>query len=91
MNKAIQKISDKLEGHDSIIMTCSSFGCKNILTLEQGYVMYWVRIYKDGKLYEQKHYKHFKDAVGSFYRHIKKLDFKFNYYDGGLEHYEHKQ
>ena len=90
MNKVIQKISDKLESHDSIIMTCSSFGCKNILTLEQGYVMYWVRIYKDGKLYRQKNYKHFKEAVGSFYRYVQKLNFKYNYYKKGLKHHEHK-
>ena len=69
-----------------------TFRCKKyIITIEVSPSKHWLRIYKDEKLYEQKHYKHFKDAVGSFYRHIKKLDFKFNYYDGGLEHYEHKQ
>ena len=72
MDRPLREILSKFENHDPIIMTYTTFTGKCILTLEQGDIMYWVRIYKDGKLYEQKYYEHFKDAVGSFYRHIKK-------------------
>ena len=90
MDRPLREILSKFENHDPIIMTYTTSTGKHIITIEVSPSKHWLRIYKDEKLYEQKHYKHFKDAVGSFYRHIKKLDFKFNYYDGGLEHYEHK-
>lgn len=90
MNKTIQKISDKLEGHGSIIMTYTTVIGKCMITVEESPSKYWLRIYKNGELYRQKNYKRFKDAVKSFYRYIKKLDFKCNYYEGGSKHYEHK-
>lgn len=73
MNKRLQKISDKLESHDSIIMTYTIVTGKYRITVEESPSKYWLRIYKDEKLYRQKNYKHFKDAVGSFYRYIKNL------------------
>lgn len=91
MNKTLFKISNKLHNHDSIIMACSTFGCKNILTLEKGYIMYWVRIYENGKIYEQTYGECFTDAKEMFYRYRKNNSkFKYNNYDGGLKHYEHE-
>ena len=91
MDKILQKISDKLNSHDSIIMACSTFGCKNILTLEKGNFMYWIRLYKDGRLYEQKYFNLFIEAKAFFYCHKRIFPkFKYNNYDGGLKHYEHK-
>jgi hypothetical protein len=92
MNKTLHKISDKLNSHDSIIMACSTFGCKYILTLEKGYNLYWVRVYENGKLYKQKAWVYCLDAREEFLCY--KRDFpelKYNNYDGGLKHYVHKQ
>lgn len=90
MDKRLQKISDELEGHGSIIMTYTTVIGKCLVTVEVSPSKYWLRIYKNRTLYRQKNYKHYKDAVGSFYRYIKKLDFKCNYYEKGLKHYEYK-
>ena len=90
MDKRLQKISDELESHGSIIMTYTTVIGKCLVTIEVSPSKYWLRIYKSRKLYRQKNYKHYKNAVGSFYRYIKKLDFKCNYYNGGSKHYEHK-
>lgn len=91
MNKVLQKISDKLNSHDSIIMACSTFGCKDVLTLEKGYVIYWVRLYKNGRVSEQDYYRRFADAKEAFC-HYKKdnSEFTYNNYDGELKYYEHK-
>ena len=90
MDRPLREILSKFENHDPIIMTYTTFTGKCIITIEVSPSKYWLRIYKDEKLYRQKSYKHFKDAVGSFYRYIKKLNFKYNYYKGGLKHHEHK-
>lgn len=90
MDKRLRKISDDLESHSSIIMTYTTVIGKCMITIEVSPSKYWLRIYKNRTLYRQKNYKHYKDAVGSFYRYIKKLDFKYNNYDGGSKHYEHK-
>lgn len=90
MNKTLRKISDKLDGHDSIIMACSTFGCKNILTLEKGYVMYWVRLYKNGIIYRQGYWEHFIDAKEAFYSYRRgNPEFKYNNYDKGVKNYVH--
>lgn len=90
MDKRLQKISDELESHGSIIMTYTTVIGKCLITVEVSPSKYWLRIYKNGKLCRQKNYKHYKDAIGSFYRYIKKLNFKYDYYEKGLKHYEHK-
>lgn len=88
MDKRLQKISDKLSSHDSIIMACSSFGCKSILTLEKGNYMYWVRVYKDGIIREQKFWEHYSDAREIFYCYKRdNSEFKYNNYDGGPKNY----
>lgn len=90
MNKTLLKISNKLNNHDTIIMACSTFGCKYILTLEKGINMYWLRVYKDGKLYKQKYWEHLAEAIGSFYSYKRDPDFKYNNYTGGLKYYVHE-
>ena len=90
MDKRLQKTSDELEGHGSIIMTYTTVINKCMITIEVSPSKYWLRVYRNGELYRQKNYKRFKDAVNSFYRYIKKLDFKYNYCNGGSKHYEHK-
>ena len=71
-------------------MTYTTVINKCMITIEISSSKYWLRIYKNRGLYRQKNYKRFKDAVTSFYRYIKKLDFKYNYYKKGLKHYEHE-
>ena len=90
MDRPVREILSKLENHDAIIMTYTTFTEKCIITVEVNPSKYWLRIYKNEKLYKQKNYKHFKDAAGSFYRYIQKLNFKYNYYKEGLKHHEHK-
>lgn len=90
MDRPLQEILSKFGNHDEIIATYTSFTGKCIITIERSSSEYWLRIYKDEKLYKQKQYKHLKDVVGSFYKYIKKLNFKYNYYKEGLKHYEHK-
>lgn len=91
MNKVLRKISGKLENHGSIIMACSSFGCKKILTLEKDINMYWIRFYRDGDVARQEYWQRFALAKKIFYCYkINHPEFKYNNYDGGLKHYEHK-
>lgn len=90
MIKDCRKLQNELEGHGSIIMTYTTVIGKCMVTVEASPSKYWLRIYKNGMLYRQKNYKHFKDAVNSFYRYIKKLNFKYDYYNKGVKHYEHK-
>lgn len=91
MNKTLQKISDKLNNHDSIIMACSTFGCKNILTLEKGYNLYWIRLYKNGEIQKQKAWVYYSDAREEFCCRKGNLPkFKYNNYDGGLKNYVYK-
>lgn len=90
MDKPSQKILSKSENHNPIVMTYTPFAGRYIITVEESHSKYWLRIYKNEKLYKQKNYEYFKDAVVSFYRYIKKLNFKYNYYKGELNHHEHK-
>ena len=90
MYKRFKKILDELESHDPIIMTYTTVIGKCLITVEVSPCKYWFRIYKNRMLYRQKNYKHYREAVDYFYRYIKKLDFKCNYYVGGSKHYEHK-
>lgn len=91
MNKTLLKISNKLNSHDSIIMACSTFGCKNVLTLEKGYIMYWVRVYRTETVIEQYYYRSFADAKEAFCQYKKNnSEFKYNNYNGGLKHYVHE-
>ena len=91
MDKILQKISDKLNSHDSIIVACSTFGCKTILTLEKGNFVYWVRVYKDGVLYKQTYWDYYSDAREEFYCYKRDYPrFKYNNYDKGVKNYVHK-
>ena len=90
MGRPLYVILNKAEKHDTMIMTYTTVINKCMITIEVSPSKHWLRVYRNGELYRQKNYKHYKDAVDSFYRYIKKLDFKYNYYNGGSKHYEHK-
>lgn len=90
MSRPLCVILSKVEKHDAMIMTYTTVINKCMITVEVSPSKYWLRVYRNGELYRQKNYKHFKEAVGSFYRYIQKLNFKYDYYKKGLKHYEHK-
>ena len=90
MNRPLWEIPNKSKNHGGIIMTYTIVINKCMITIEVSTSKHWLRIYKNGELHRQKNYKRFEYAVTSFYRYIKKLDFKYNYYEEGLKHYEHK-
>ena len=90
MSRPLLEILNKFKNHGGIIMTYTTVINKCMITVEVSTSKHWLRLYKNGELYRQKNYKRFKYAVTSFYRYIKKLNFKYNYYEKGLKHYEHK-
>lgn len=92
MNKILLKISNSLNSHDSIIMGCSTFGRKNVLTLKRGYIMYWVKVYRTERIIEKYYYRRLADAKEAIYHYKKNNpEFKYNNYNGGLKRYVHEQ
>jgi hypothetical protein len=44
------KIDKVLTNHDSILKAITSYNCKDVLTVEQGHFLYWVRHYQNGRI-----------------------------------------
>lgn len=67
MNNKI-KISKKLDNHDSIKKAITSYNCKDVLTVEEGNFLYWIRQYKNGReLHTYCYFKNLNDAINKFY------------------------